>query len=358
MANVFEEVDEANGSQQPQRQRRPQLGPQSWGDLPEDQRRMELMRKKYGKDAERRTKDTADRIRRAQQENRASTTRWFEKRNRPVNQEVVEDNAKQEVDAGWASELGVQVPDYRLQMKHGDRAYPKRDAPDTPDTLSLEGQVGRWYDAAGGIAGAVKSATRAQRVNDANSLLDRDLWPHITPEAIARQFPVKYGVPHKAGTHGTFNWGDNTIRTASEKPASYILDHEMTHAATAADGVGGKVRAAGTNPEKSWNPPTSEDRQAYIADPVEVDARLADVKRRYAHYTGKVVDTPEEAIEAWEWWRENQADIVPSEGAGASMGIGDFEFYDKMPDQQRTQLFLRMPELVKSEDRIRDLRRA
>lgn len=344
MSNLFEDYEPA--------------GPPKWGDLPEHERRMHLMRQKYGEDAESRAKSAAQRIREEQQAQRDSTTKWFQKRGRPVDQAVLSANVQQEADLGWSSALGVEVPDYRLQMRYGNQAYPSASPPQKPDKLSLGDQVGRWYANTGGLQAAVSASQKAQRVNDANKLLDRDIWPQVTPEAVSRQFPVQYGTPHRAGVHGTFNFDDNTVRTAGENPASYILDHELTHGATAADGRGKTVRAAGKDPSRSWNPAVSGERQEYLTDPTEVDARLADVKRRYAHYTGRLVDSPEEAKKAWEWWRENEGEVAPSRGAGTSIGSEAFDLYDKMPDRQREQLFLRMPELVRSEDRIRGLRRA
>jgi hypothetical protein len=107
-----------------------------------------------------------------------------------------------------------------------------------------------------------------------------------------------------------------------------------------------------------------DERAAYLTDPTEVDVRLAEIKRHYAHHTGRLVDSPEEAQKAWDWWRSYSRNFDPGvneslerPGENPSLEREDFEFYDNaLSPQMKQQMLHRMPELVRSEDKIREYR--
>ena len=91
----------------------------------------------------------------------------------------------------------------------------------------------------------------------------------------------------------------------------FILDHEMTHHLTTTSKRGGPARAP-----ISQYPSLSDSARIrlgsgknpfydYSTTPIELDPRIAEVKRQYTHATGKPVNTPEEANRALEWGRRH-----------------------------------------------------
>lgn len=93
-------------------------------------------------------------------------------------------------------------------------------------------------------------------------------------------------------------------------------------------------------------PTNSEDAEynKYLLNPAETDVRLAEIKRQYAHQTGTLVETPEQAQDAWKWYQQNQDKLSPD----MTLEPEQFELYDSLPEEQKTQLFHRMPELVQN----------
>lgn len=250
---------------------------------------------------------------------------------------------------------------------------------------SLGSQVSRWYENAGGLDKAIDSAQQAQsRRND--SVLDGLTWPKWKPGDVTdRKAPIKAKtgldmdviVTHADGLYWPSN-GAVWLRDGIQNRQS-VLEHELSHGAFLRDEstADAMERAAKNNP--SWVVPhggnESSDRASYLLDPAETDVRLAEIKRHYAHHTGKLVTNPDEAKEAWSWWRSYNRNFRPDSkplqpGRRAqptpierpedtpTLFPSQFEFYDNLPDTMKKQMFHRMPELVRSSpDRIRELQR-
>jgi hypothetical protein len=184
----------------------------------------------------------------------------------------------------------------------------------------------------------------------------------------------------------------------SRSPADKIiesrsqLEHELTHGATqVGDEIASKSDSDIANAFLAAGRPASLGEEAfgpefkkmkddeyarkinYLSEPTEIDVRLAEIKRRYAHHTGTLVETPAQAQKAWDWWRENRAllgqnrrdenaymrdqsqlnqispeqrpEFVPADYP--TFNSWDFDtYYDRLPDDQKQKLFHRMPEVV------------
>lgn len=246
-----------------------------------------------------------------------------------------------------------------------------------PPTTTLGKQVARWYENAGGIDEAVARAQEAQRNRDPK-VLDSLLWPQWKESSVT-QIPVlvdevpglSNGGRGNGGTTGQI-WGeydfDGSVSINTNSPhRQSTLEHELGHASYSGTprlrrGIEQGMR------ERRWGDSWADTTfQHYWSDPGEVDVRLAEIKRRYAQHTGKLVTTPEDAREAWDWWRKHEGKFRPEYNATLKAPIERpedtptltpraFEFYDtRLPDDVKEQLMHRMPELVRTEDRIRRL---
>lgn len=80
----------------------------------------------------------------------------------------------------------------------------------------------------------------------------------------------------------------------------------------------------------------------YLMRPASIDPRLAEAKRLYASLTGRMVETPEEAVKAWEMYKQNYQDAMPQDGP--IMGE-DYQWYEKYPELMK-QMMERMPGVV------------
>lgn len=80
----------------------------------------------------------------------------------------------------------------------------------------------------------------------------------------------------------------------------------------------------------------------YLMRPASIDPRLAEAKRLYASLTGKMVDTPEEAVKAWELYKQSYQDGPPL--YDPVMGE-DYQWYEKYPELMK-QMMERMPGVV------------
>lgn len=269
------------------------------------------------------------------------------------------------------------------------------------ETPTLGSQIGRWYENAGGLNKAVSSAQTAQQNRDP-AVLNDNTWTKWQPEdALTKQTPV-YRKPLSPETGGYFRPATGNITLNSDTTPSYqqgTLEHELSHAAFARDSstmlrmqaATRKPSAAdwldwttyGITPNKKWSTPQlaentphkpygNAQHTEYLLNPAEVDVRLAEIKRIYAQQTGKLVETPQQAHEAMNWYRENMDNTG---GSAVRVGVGSsgrsvtpprnvsqelrdggnfeptisreaFKLYDTLPDEQRQQLLHRMPELV------------
>jgi hypothetical protein len=237
----------------------------------------------------------------------------------------------------------------------------------TPNT-TLGDQIGRWYEPAGGLGNAIKSAQTAQKNRD-GSVLDGLLWPKWEPADVTQRTPASITISapsqDQAGPEGRWDSypGSVWLKKGSAWPQQPVLEHELGHNAYVRDTA--TLRSQEDATEKGaagWNVPHGGTDRAdfyrYALDPAEVDVRLAEIKRRYAFATGRLVDSPEEAQKAWDWWRSNYYESPPDKNdpERPTMTPGQFRIYDNLPGPMQRQMFHRMPELVRSEDRIRRLR--
>jgi hypothetical protein len=307
--------------------------------------------------AEERTKERAE-----------SYTKWSTKRGN-FDQSVLNSEKREANDEVVAEALGMGIGEYKLKMAIGDKPFPAR--PDrTPDggSASLADYVSGWYANSGGIDKAISKSQETQNINDKNNSLDRDIWPSILPEAINRKFRVINDSPKiKGATQALFTYDDMSAHFGLSFTPS-IADHELTHGAT----YGPSRYDAGFDPNKQWDPIVngkrahelppdrdtrfSENKARYSLEAAEVDARIADVKRRYAFYTGKLVTNPEEAKKAWEWWKENQKTLDPQQHTESPIiDHHDIKIYDSLDKKYRDQIFNRMPELVKTDKALKSV---
>lgn len=285
-----------------------------------------------------------------------------------------------------------------------------------PET-TLGAQVGRWYGNAGGLDNAINKAQQAQQ-NRNPTVLQNAVWPTWKPEDVTqRTVPITTINPGPAvnyrglwdpegtgwlpsNTFGSQFTNSPRVEMRSDANAA-TLEHELTHNTLLRDDKTWRAVAnAGyrwpRTPRSAIPPGMRDEHVEYITQPLEIDPRLAEVKRRYAHHTGNLVTTPPEAEQAWNWWRENrdrlhgrtayvagdpslyeksleyeQAAGVPQseqtswplhewwnnkynrlppenwERDAPSMRRDDFDLYDALPAEQKQQLFHRMPELVR-----------
>ena len=249
-------------------------------------------------------------------------------------------------------------------------------------TTSLGEQVGRYYKNAGGLDKAVDAAQEAQENRDPK-VLDGLLWPKWGRGQMSMQVPVEVGSRddewkdsnglhwlHPDNSHSIWLNKDGTHKQST-------LEHEASHAAylPTYDALDSQIKASADS--QAWPRPhrgddgyvgsSMQNFRHYLTDPAEVDVRLAEVKRRYAHHTGNLVQTPEEARKAWDWWRSysRNLDRPMNEGSKSpferpdeepTMSREQFDFYDDLPPQMKQQMLHRMPELVDRGNAIRTLK--
>lgn len=245
-------------------------------------------------------------------------------------------------------------------------------------TTSLGEQVGRYYKNAGGLSKAVSSAQEAQKNRDPK-VLDGLLWPKVEKGRINKQFPVDVSAESNQNADGLYDTENESVwLNKDDRNQQATLEHELSHGAyipsvgargkqyTASRDSSSWVRPHGDNTTGAWDWGSRSDTANYLTDPTEVDVRLAEIKRRYAHHTGNLVETPEEAQEAWDWWSAYGRNLEPQYNEGMSpyerpnesptMSRDQFNFYDSLPPQMKQQMLHRMPELVDRGNVIRGLK--
>ena len=233
----------------------------------------------------------------------------------------------------------------------------------TPGAKTLRGEVNRWYDNAGGFNNAVDKAQVAQR-NRNTSVLGNSKWPKWSPQQLDNKVNVTKGKNWREnfGVSGFYTPSIGSLRSPSihlsNNSNQAVLEHEMSHSVFN-PGISNTIKgmAFGTNDAHSNKSPNTgfldSGHKRYISDPGEVDVRLAEIKRRYAKSTGKLVTNPQEAQEAWSWWKQNSNSYPsainsdnPNDNNSPTMHSSEFEYYDGAPQNIKKQYFNRMPELV------------
>lgn len=119
---------------------------------------------------------------------------------------------------------------------------------------------------------------------------------------IQRKYPIKYFSDPDPNYHGYTSKGSPNVYINNRfnrhdlsgddrRLRKAILEHELTH----------RTFVPVDNYFKPG--PVLHGNDPYLSTPAEVDARLAAIKRLYAKNTGILVDTPEKAEEAINWYR-------------------------------------------------------
>lgn len=210
---------------------------------------------------------------------------------------------------------------------------------DGPVTQSLAEDISRWYENAGGLDKAVDLAQRAGAT-----------W---NPKELHKKRPVVFEnsdrVRYRSGkdtTQGSYDPTTETIRmspnfrdsdvTPRGSGRQTVLEHERSHAALGVSKDDTPYKAGGWFPTKGYG--------EYLMTPSEMTVRLAQIKRRYANATGKIVDSPEEAERALFWYLDN----APNEPKGPDsdpVGEGTAVEYLHNPDVRRKAMEM-MPKVV------------
>jgi hypothetical protein len=86
------------------------------------------------------------------------------------------------------------------------------------------------------------------------------------------------------------------------------------------------------------------DKASYVLEPVEADARLAEVRRRFAWHTGRDVKTPEDAQEALSWFMRNGAELMADQPTTYDQFANNI--YKHSGDEYRKKLLQRMPQVL------------
>jgi hypothetical protein len=225
-----------------------------------------------------------------------------------------------------------------------------------PKTKTLRQDIERWYANAGGLNRAVELARQAQAERAKDDTMPE--FPFWEPEMLDKEFTVTAvggfddaAVP--GSTRAVFYPRRQTIAIGPEvaggtAPGSQAsLEHERGHGvfggdyknAAYLDALIAARDDAGVMPR--W--------RSYVTKPAEMDVRLAQVKRLYAHATGRIVDTPEEAQRALDWYIRNY-ETIPQDtpSSPALTRPEDAIFYNSLPAQKKQKALRRMTEVVSS----------
>jgi hypothetical protein len=206
-----------------------------------------------------------------------------------------------------------------------------------PRTKTLRGDIARWYEnVPGGLDAAVAQAQAAVRENGGRP------W---NPAMLDEPSPAVFKeLDRGLGYHNPRTDELALTRRFLSDPyqRQTVLEHERSHRL-----YGEPMDDASVLPgEAQWL--NSESGAQYVTKPSEIEVRVADMKRKYAHATGRLVDSPEEARRAIIWYGKNFEDM-PTEGPDASKsGKNIAREYLSLPEEERERLFRRMMEVVQA----------
>lgn len=252
----------------------------------------------------------------------------------------------------------------------------------------------------GGVDEAITAAQSAMHTPTRDSKFENPrAYNKWTPDRIEKVYEVRtYPLKEGMNTRGQYSpeedfidlgvpdkYGKNTDKRGNYRST---LQHESTHAYTnnPLDEVVRETRRSSMRPispdliESEEEAGVSPGFREYLNRPYEADARLAEIKREYAHATNKLVRTPEDADAAMNWFKNNAELIKQGRGnrpynTGAERTLPgslsprrgtDPQFYEYLhPEYQQgdekdpekmdrdtkiyQQYMRRMPELVRSE---------
>lgn len=238
----------------------------------------------------------------------------------------------------------------------------------------------RWYENAGGFDKAVEMA-QARIASDPDP--EFHSWD---PSALDRSFPVVFNAPETKtpgfgitqgsyryrglGTDGRMSDGVAPPEGMQPKDRPFIelhpkytkapyagaqetLDHELGHGVYSPVSDGGHDQIA----ESPGDNPAYRKWENYVLTKGEIDTRLAGIKRMYAWHKGIIVDTPEQARDALQWYINNYKNIDPDspdnpEEAAAKGGLEAqaraARLYLKLPGVKQKEVLSRMPKVTQN----------
>lgn len=215
-----------------------------------------------------------------------------------------------------------------------------------PRTQTLRQDIARWYEPAGGLDAAVSSAMEAQGARRKNDTMPE--FPFWEASSLDRELPVVIkDLPAKY--RGAYDMKTGRV----EMPAAALtdpfnrqqtLEHERSHGV-----FGGDFLHPGYQDSLT---PAREDAsamakwKAYAVRPEELDVRLAMIKRIYAYNTGRLVETPEEAERAVQWYIQNFRDLPADHPDSPNGDSKDAQAIMGLPDAKRAKAMRRMTEVV------------
>ena len=216
--------------------------------------------------------------------------------------------------------------------------------PDGVRTVTPELLLGRHYSRIpGGILSALTAAAEYEGNPGWGSPLD--------PSGYGRDYLVSMAdtesvVPNSLGLYYP---EDRTIQISELlRDIRPVLEHEATHAALMSGLAPDELDAVSTSVSTAESP---DPRTEYLTEPSEMDVRLAEAKRLYAREKGVLVDTPEKAADAWEYYKGR---YMSQPAMDTPTMKGEYETYEEDPLLMK-EMLQRMPGVVDAGDAIRSL---
>lgn len=230
--------------------------------------------------------------------------------------------------------------------------------------MTFREAVGHHYaNRPGGLAGVLARSQRAMDTSGIPFPVDDDWYQYgkWSMRDVDTPFPVLADptLP-RMGAAGQYREAGISISpavAAADGPLSMrnaTLEHEATHGLLFAPLLKGKGWSAPYHnlpfdspsfADSDLNPiggPSNE----YLMRRSELDPRVAEIRRRFASVEGRDVNSPADAQDAWDWWRENK-DRFASGGdqPKTSLYPSAFAMYDSLPKEAKDIIFRRMTQV-------------
>jgi len=217
-------------------------------------------------------------------------------------------------------------------------------SPERTRTVVPELLLGRHYSRIpGGILNALASAAEYEKNPGWGSRLD--------PAGYERSYDISMGDTESLvpGSVGLYFPDDQSIQISELlRDIRPTMEHEATHAALMSGLAPDEVAVVQTTVSTQDNP---DQRTEYLTEPAEMDVRLAEAKRLYAREKGILVDTPEKAADAWEYYKGR---YMSQPAMDAPTMDSEYETYEEDPLLLQ-EMMQRMPGVVDAGDVIRSL---